>query len=268
MPAAPEQLVFALLFSLALPSSAKPIDEGALNRAILPSLAKKLDGPNKQEALIELGTLGPYAKPAASALARHLDTPDLWERERIASILVRIGAYQDRAVPILASMLRSTQPIVSAPAFDALANAGESGVPYLPPMLAMLKARKISTYIEYDAMAARGPLAEAALPYYRSMIELNDETSPAHGFRVANMIAPNDPATLKAALNQMDRGSLERRCRLAHAYKDAGQAVPTAIANACEKGASTRSRKRSSKSAGSPVSGRLSSRQDKRREAT
>ncbi|MCX5796164.1 MAG: HEAT repeat domain-containing protein [Elusimicrobia bacterium] len=206
----------ASLVLLALPARAQ-LDEGALDRDIIPELVRKLDTPDQDDALNDLVELGPYAKAAAPELLRRLSS-SRDNRSTIVMALGIIGANPATTIPALVEVMKDTDPIVASNAFSALSMFGETSSSAVPEMVRMIETGRIYEWAQMEAVSRQGPFARAALPMYRRMIAADDDKSPRRGLSMVLAFSSSDVDAIQEGEREIQRGSVKRRCGLAAAF--------------------------------------------------
>lgn len=227
--------IVAFVFIVGLtghPAEAKPLDETAFEREVLPSLSRDIEGDfiAAQDAYFSLMALGPAAHSVAPALLNRLKRKNDPMRGSVVDALARVGPTPDALATLLGIL--QTEPDESDAAFYALAQLGEASQPAVPAMLKALNRNHFglrSDYYVSKAMALRGPIARAAFPRYLEMIKSTDPYHAAFGASRALDIRPGDPVVLALTLKESGRGSLPRKCRLAAVVRENHIVVPVAL---------------------------------------
>lgn len=142
--------------------------------ALVKALRDPLE-PVRENAVIALGKLGDFAKPAMPEIRAVLEEGRLKARAQAARTLWQLTRDADIVVPVLVAAL--TDEVSSSPeAATFLGELGEAAKPAVPELTASLQSRDLLMRIEAaKALGRIGPAAESAVPALEQA--LKDESS-------------------------------------------------------------------------------------------
>ena len=204
---------------------------GVLDRSMVPSLVKSLQGPNRDtraKAVMQLGLIGSPGDGASAGLLLLLRDKDVEVRMAALVALEQIG-LEGQAVPALTEALKDQDPLIRRIAVRELGNLGPQARPALPDLAAMLSRVEAAERMGVaQALVRIDPENKPAGSFLGALLE-DPKTAKETRFRAAEIIASCGAPAVPALTRALKDPEKEVRAKIVELLGAMGPAAKAAV---------------------------------------
>ena len=177
---------------------------GPAGKSAVGALANRLaddDAMVRAYAAHALGEIGPAAQSAAPALVKAVTDQDATVRRNALAALRRIDAPPEVTLPLMMKTLEESDPAAVLPALQALAEAGEEGLPRLRGALKHPQA----SYWACLVVREMGPKAKELTPDLTALLDHEYLETRIQALMALGAIGPDAKAAVPQILNALQQ---------------------------------------------------------------